>query len=136
MTIDGQKARGPRARHEALRARHDPVLCGPGHETRHCGLARHDPFTSKPAFCTKTCLLARLARFSVPLFCAKRAGQTRLDPLRARLEQEIEPARFSNRVRRAEPKMDWASPGRTGPSRAARLAISTYDSAKHVRSWW
>jgi hypothetical protein len=39
-------------------------------------------------FYTKTCLTARIARF----FRAKRTGSARLGPLRAGLEQEIEPA--------------------------------------------
>jgi hypothetical protein len=74
-----------------------------GQETRHGGLARHDPFTSKPV---------------KPAFRPTFSG---LGPLRAGLEQEIEPAcldgtaRFSNRAWRDGPK--------TG--RAARLTISS-----------
>jgi hypothetical protein len=69
------------------------------------------------------CFSARIARFSARFFRAKRAGLTRLGPLRAGLGQEIEPAcllgpaRFSNRAWRAGPKTGRASPGpgRTGP---------------------
>jgi hypothetical protein len=65
----------------------------------------------------------RIARFSARFFRAKRAGPARLDPLRAGLGQEIEPAclpdpaRFSNHAWRAGPKTGRASPGpgRTGP---------------------
>jgi hypothetical protein len=74
-------------------------------------------------------LLARLARF----FRAKRAGPSRLGPLRTGLGQRIKPAglevsaRFPNRVWRAGPKTGRASPG---PDRAARLAISKYNQHK------
>jgi hypothetical protein len=97
-----------------------------GQETRHGGLARLGPFTSKPVkpvFYTKTCLPTRIARFSAHFFRAKRAGPTHLDPLRAGLGQEIEPAcldgpaRFSNRAWRGGPKTGRASPG---PGRARR----------------
>jgi hypothetical protein len=96
-----------------------------GQETRHGGQARHGPFTPKPvkpAFCTKTCLPIRLARFSARFFRAKRAAPARLGPLRAELEQKIEPAgldgpaQFSNRAW-------WAGPG---PGQAAHLAISNW----------
>jgi hypothetical protein len=78
-----------------------------------------------PLFCTKTTLPAHLARILARFFRAKRAGPTRLGPLRTGLGQEIEPAgldgstRFSNRAWRAGPKTGRASsgPGRTGPGR-------------------
>jgi hypothetical protein len=61
-----------------------------------------------------------------PFFRAKRVGPTRLDPLRAGLEQEIEPAgldgpsRFYNRAWRA-----GLHRARAGPGQTTHLAISS-----------
>jgi hypothetical protein len=41
---------------------------GPGHETKHGGLARHGPFTSKPVFLHKIVLTGPLNPFFDPLF--------------------------------------------------------------------
>jgi hypothetical protein len=78
-----------------------------------------------PLFYTKMCFLARIACFLARFFRAKRVGPARLGPLRARLEQEIEPAclagpaRFSNRAWRAGPKT-----GRAGRPVWTSLAVA------------
>jgi hypothetical protein len=84
-----------------------------------------------PLFCTKTCLPIRLTRFSDRFFRAKRAGPTRLDPLRAGLIQEIEPAGlddppgFLTVPDGPDPKRTRLHRTRAGPGRAAHLAISS-----------
>jgi hypothetical protein len=82
----------------SMRARADPArISGPGSDRKLGTVGKPDttrlPLSPlSPLFCTKTCLPTRLARFSDRFFRAKRADPTRLDPLRARLRQEIEPA--------------------------------------------